>query len=159
MVELEQSAEPFPTSDCANSGRGLCVAIDQGIGQALMVPFEMVVSHVFGDGQSQVPLSKRNQSFKALALNRKHKSLRESDQVRTVCWQPHRFDTSLVQGLSRCLRVQWIPVEQQIPLAQQEPIDGTDEVSCHLIHPGTTRVHYDSKDLDLPACDVDREQH
>jgi len=86
-----------------------------------MVPFQMVVSHVFRDGQSQVSLSQRNQSFKALALNRKHKSLRESVQVRTVCWQPHRFDTSLVQGSSKCLRVQWFPVDQQIPLAQQEP--------------------------------------
>jgi hypothetical protein len=28
MVELEQSAEPFPTSDCAVSGHGLCAAVD-----------------------------------------------------------------------------------------------------------------------------------
>jgi hypothetical protein len=118
MVELEQSAEPFPTSDCAISGRSLCVAIDQGIGQALMVPFEMVVSYVFRDGQSQMFLSQWNQSFKALALDRKHESLRDSVQVRTVCGQPHRFDTSLVEDASKCLRVQWIPVEQQIPLAK-----------------------------------------
>ena len=73
--------------------------------------------------------------------------------------QPHRLDTSLVEDSSKCLRVQWIPVEQQIPLAQHEPIEGIDEVSCHLFHPGATRVHCDSKDLDLPACDIDREQH
>jgi hypothetical protein len=28
MAELEQSAEPFPTSDFAISGHGLCVAVD-----------------------------------------------------------------------------------------------------------------------------------
>jgi len=76
-----------------------------------------------------------------------------------VYGQPHRLDTSLVEDSSKCLRVQWIPVEQQIPLAQHEPIEGIDEVSCHLFHPGATRVHCDSKDLDLPACDIDREQH
>ena len=77
MVELEQSAEPFPTSDCAISGNGACAAIDQGVCQALMVSFEMVVSHVFRDRQSKVALSQRNQSFKTLALDRKHKAFRK----------------------------------------------------------------------------------
>ena len=69
IVELEQSAEPFPTSDRMVADRGLCVAIDQGIPKALMVPFEMVVSHVFRNGQSQMSLSQRHQSFKTLAFD------------------------------------------------------------------------------------------
>ena len=73
--------------------------------------------------------------------------------------QPHCLDTSLVEDLSKCLRVQWIPIEQQVPFAKQKPVECIDEISGHLFHPRATRVHSYSKDFHLPARNIDREQH
>src|SRR5450631_2830533 len=119
-----------------------------------MVPFTMVVSQIFRESQSQISHSKRHQSFKALALDRKYKALGKSVEVRTVSGQPHCLDTSLVEDLSKCLRVQWIPVKQQIPFAKQKPVECIDEVACHLFHPRATRVHSYPEDLHLPARNI-----
>jgi len=116
VIEVEEPAEPFPTANLSNAVRRRR-RHNQLVVEPLMVPLLMVVRHVFGDCSSKMGFTRRNQSFKALASSRKHKSLRESVQVRTVCGQPHCLDTSLVEDSSECLRLQWIPVEQQIPIA------------------------------------------
>jgi hypothetical protein len=59
----------------------------------------------------------------------------------------------------QALALQWIPVEQQVPLPKQKSVERIDEISCHLFHPRTTRVHCDSKDFHFPARNIDGEQH
>jgi len=59
-----------------------------------MVPLLVIVIRLFEDRTTQMGLAQGRQSIKTLALDRKHKSLRESVQVRTVCGQPHRLDAS-----------------------------------------------------------------
>jgi hypothetical protein len=85
VVEAQETAQPFATSDSTLPRRNLEIASNQGIPQPLMVPLVMVVSRVFRDGRSQMSLSQRYDPVKALTLNRKHKSLCESVQIRTVC--------------------------------------------------------------------------
>jgi hypothetical protein len=87
-------------------GHDLEVAVDQGTLQPLMVPLVMVVRHVFADRASTMGFTRRYYPVKALALDRKHKSLCKSVQVRKVFGQPHCLDTRLVADLLGCFRVQ-----------------------------------------------------
>jgi hypothetical protein len=45
------------------------ISIDQGVSQALMVTFAMIVHDELGEGTTEVLLTKRNQSIQALLLD------------------------------------------------------------------------------------------
>ena len=57
---------------------------NQLVVESLMVPLLVIVLRVLKDRAPQMGLAQRNQTVQAFSLSRKHKSLRESVQVRTV---------------------------------------------------------------------------
>jgi hypothetical protein len=80
---MEQTTDPITTNDGPGSYRAISRPVDQGISQALMVAFAMIVRHVLQDHPAEMLLAKRHHSLQTLALDRKHKSLREGVQIRT----------------------------------------------------------------------------
>jgi len=83
VIETEQSAEPVATNDATGPLHVLLFTVDQSVPQPLMVPLAMVVRHVLGDGMSQMSLAQWHDPLQALALDRKHESLRICVQIRT----------------------------------------------------------------------------
>ena len=73
----------FPTADLSNAIRRLR-GHNQLVVESLMVPLLVIVLRVLKDRAPQMGLAQRNQTVQAFSLSRKHKSLRESVQVRTV---------------------------------------------------------------------------
>ena len=83
VVEAEKTAKTFPTVDLSNAIRRLR-GHNQLVVESLMVSLLVIVLRVLKDRAPQMGLAQRNQAVQAFRLNRKHKSLRESVQVRTV---------------------------------------------------------------------------
>jgi hypothetical protein len=159
VVEVQETAQSFATSDNTLPRRNLEIASNQGIPQPLMVPLVMVVTRVFRDGRSQMSLSQRYDPVKALTLNRKHKSLCESVQIRTPRRQRHYLHATPLQDSPERLRVQRVPIQQHIPLAKQELFLGVGQVASHLLHPWTVRISPNPCDLHSSAPDIDHEAH
>ena len=103
-VVVQKAAHPFAANDCAATSEVCGAAGDQGVVQPLMVAFLMIVSHIFRDCPTEMPLAERHDSIETLRLDRKNKSFREGVQIRTPRRQSHNLHTARLQGFSERLR-------------------------------------------------------
>ena len=74
---MEQTTDPIATKHGPDPCRVSPCPVDEGISQALMIPFAMIVRHVLQDRPAEMPLAKRHHSFQTFALDRKHKAFRK----------------------------------------------------------------------------------
>ena len=75
MIVPQQATQSVAALDYAVGLADALLGLDQPIGQALMIPFAMVVSHELLDGTTQTGLAEENHPLQALRLDRSHESL------------------------------------------------------------------------------------
>jgi hypothetical protein len=92
---MEQTTDPIATKHGPAPYRVSPCPVDQGIAQALMIPFAMAARHVLQNRPTEMLLAKRHHSLQTLALDRKHKAFREGVQVRTPRRQPQCLHPTL----------------------------------------------------------------
>jgi hypothetical protein len=127
--------------------------------ESLVVPLAVVVHEVLTDRSPQMSFAQRHDPVHAFAFDREHESLGVCVQVRTSRWQQQRLYPCPAQHLPELLRIQRIPVQDQIALPAQESVVDVEQVTGHLLHPLAARIPRQPYHLDESAPDVDHEQH
>ena len=75
MVVPQQSTKPLAAVDLAVSLADFVARFNDPVVQRLMFAFLVVMGKMSGDGLSQIPLSKENNSRQTLFLDRSHETL------------------------------------------------------------------------------------
>ena len=132
---IDWIGEPFPPFNPTVRVRRARRAIDQHVPESLMVPLCVVVAHVLRNRTPKVPLAQRHDPVEAFRADRQHEAFRVRVQIWAARRQPNHLHAAPPQHRSELLRVQRIAVKDQVPLPEQEPVRGVEQVPRHLVHP------------------------
>jgi hypothetical protein len=68
------------------------------------------------------------------------------------------LDAGILQPQSERPRIHGIPIDDEVPLAVQEPVPAIRETAGDLLHPGGGRVRHRARDVDTSGGEIDDEQ-
>lgn len=99
--------------------------------------------------------AQRHDAIETLFLDGPHKSLGIGIQVRASRWKPDEAYAAALEGCAKSDTEKRIAVNDQVPLAAQEPVNAIRKVSSDLLHPGPVGVASDTCDLHPPSSQID----
>ena len=151
MVIPQQASETIAALDCAVGLADTLLGLDQAIGQALMIPFAMIMGHELLDGTMQTGFTEEDHPLQALGFDGSDKSLGQSVQVRALGRQLDGFHVCPFEHLGEDFSEERIPIVNQVFLVAKEPRERIGQVASHLLHPMAVRIGRDAGDLDLTS--------
>ena len=92
-----------------------------------MVAIQVIMRGVFVDGVPQVPLADRDDLRQALLLDRPDEPLGVGVEVGAPRGCPHRLDPGRPQQGMELGAEERVPVVDQVPVLQQEPVEAIHE--------------------------------
>jgi hypothetical protein len=124
LVEAQESAEARSSHDATVGVGRRGTRLDEGVVEALMVSFEMIVRGVLGEDVSEVSLAEGDHAAQALGLDGEDESLCERVQVRTSRGEQQRLHAGFLQQASEGFRIERISIEDEVALRAQKSIGG-----------------------------------
>jgi hypothetical protein len=159
VVEVEESPNPLAPSDAALAAIRVCRSrFEQPIAESLVVSFHVIVINAGSDRTPKVLFTERNDSTKTLLSKTPDPALRVTIQIGASRRQSNHFHAGIFEHLTKCSRVERIPIEDEIPSALQETIHAVRQVSSELLHPCLARLIGDSNHMHTPRGDVDNKE-
>ncbi len=112
--------------------------INQLIAQALMGALKVIVLHILVYRPTQMPLTYKYHSAKALGLDRQDEAFCVRIQIRTCQRQPHRFHASALQDLTELRCEQRFAIVDQMGLGLKLTRDRINQTTSrsdlHTVH-------------------------
>ena len=120
MVVPQQAPQTFSALNYAVGLADAFLELDQAIGQALVVPFTMVVVHELLNGATQTGLAEENHPLQAFGFDGSDEMLGDGIPVGALGRQLDRLHTCYFKHSSEGLGEQRVPIVDQVIPSRQE---------------------------------------
>jgi len=158
LVEAEELAEALLPKHLAVVVRRSSARLDEGVAEAPVVPLLMVVLEVLGEDGPEVALAERDDVVQTVFANAPDEALRVGVQIGRARRQPKDLDARAGEHAAERLRVERIPVDDEVTLLEEETVDGVGEVPRDLKHPRLAGGVSHTGEGDAPRGDLHHEE-
>ena len=119
---MKQTAQPLAATDVAGRRANFLARLDDGVIQALMIPFRVVMHKVLANSDAQRFFAEKDYFRQTLGFDASHKSLNVGVQIGALWRKPDRFGTLVFDDLAESRTELSIPVHQQVVGVVQKAI-------------------------------------
>ena len=130
----------------------------EAVVESLMVALTVVVLDVLLREEAQVAFTERNHTIETFLFDRPDEPFGVGVEIGTLRRQANGLDPAARQDVRNDMRVQGIPVVNQIARRPQETINGVRERAGHLFHPTAAGLGVDAGEVYTTRLQLNHEE-